>query len=87
MSRQIQEDSARVIINELASKADGLKSFLMHGGIVQSCDKSTFSRAPILTCQGNPDSVTRLIDCFAAWEGPLKITVLQGDGLCDMWVD
>lgn len=87
MSRQISKDSAREIIRELGSNEDGLKTFILNRGVVERCDKSAFSRAPILTCQGNPDSVSRLMDCFAAWEGPLRITALQGDGLCDIWVD
>lgn len=87
MRREISTDSAREILSELESNDDGLKSFILNRGVVVRCDKTTFGRAPILTCQGSPDSVSRLMDCFAAWEGPLRITALQGDGLCDIWVD
>ncbi|WP_439126273.1 MAG: hypothetical protein ACNJA3_28300 (plasmid) [Pseudomonas rhizophila] len=46
----------------------------------------THALPPLLTCDGTPHQLARVLDCFARWDGEVRVAVLQDEGLLDVWV-
>ncbi|EKT4528374.1 hypothetical protein [Pseudomonas asiatica] len=84
MSNQAKSD-ALALNDTLQCLEDGLHVFgLLHGEVQPLPSQSV--TMPLLTSSGEPREVKQLVDCFANWDGGVKIAALQSEGLLDVWV-
>ncbi|MCU9527575.1 hypothetical protein [Pseudomonas mosselii] len=84
MSNQAKS-SGPTLSETLQCLEEGLHVFGLLNGDVQALPSQGASM-PLLTSSGEPDEVKQLVDCFANWDGEVKIAALQSEGLLDVWV-
>jgi len=84
MSSQ-SKSNALALSETLQCLEDGLHVFGLLDGEAQQLPTQGKSM-PLLTSSGEPDDVIQLVDCFANWDGEVKIAALQSEGLLDVWV-
>lgn len=82
----VSNSAVQHMLLEVERAGDGLHVFSLNRGIANQIGHARMT-PPLLTCSAGKDELVKLVECFAAWDGAVKIAALLGEGLLDVWIE
>lgn len=74
------------LLEELERCGDGLHGFMLRDGTVTAGALPDTRPQPLLACGSDTATLSKVLACFSSWDGEVRITALQDEGLCDIWI-